>query len=228
MCGCFLASPRVVPTPDMQADATRESDSSLLIQQTANPSTGRQRVGPSAAYRDFEPLVPPRDWTSMVLHHTGTQQGDVTSIDQAHLQRTDDEGRPWLGIGYHFLIGNGRGMDDGQIEPTFRWRRQLQGAHAGVTNYNEQGIGICLVGDFESEPPTERQVEAVESLIGTLSERFGISATNMVRHSDISDTLCPGRMFPFDEITARVLSRTDDRLTERATQYSTDSSRSSK
>ena len=58
------------------------------------------------------------------------------------------------GLAYHFVIGNGDGMPDGEIEPTFRWREQIQGAHAGAGEYNEQGIGIALdvtlTGDLPS------------------------------------------------------------------------------
>ena len=57
-------------------------------------------------------------------------------------------------------------MADGAIESTFRWRTQIQGAHAGSNNkdYNERGIGICLVGNFEKSPPTPAQKRSIKLL----------------------------------------------------------------
>ena len=79
--------------------------------------------------------------------------------------RKDAQGNPWLGIGYHFVIGNGRGMEDGQVEPTFRWKQQLAGAHAGQRRHNESGIGICLIGNFDEAPPTAKQLSALKELL---------------------------------------------------------------
>src|SRR6185369_5851266 len=101
-------------------------------------------AGESTALGVFEPRKTSRAWRFVVLHHTATETGDVETIDENHRARTDSSGRPWLGIGYHFVIGNGQGMADGLVEPTFRWNDQLHGAHAGDQIHNEYGIGICL------------------------------------------------------------------------------------
>jgi len=146
-----------------------------------------------------EPLRP---WTYIVFHHTATGGGDVDAIDAAHRQRTDEAGRPWLGIGYHFVIGNGNGMPDGLIEPTFRWTQQLHGAHAGDRIHNETGIGICLVGDFEESPPTERQLASLKQLVSMLRKQFDISSDHLVGHGSLKPTACPGRFFPLQEVIA--------------------------
>jgi len=144
-----------------------------------------------------EPL---RDWNYLVLHHTATDRGNVESIHETHLRRKDKNGNPWQGIGYHFVIGNGDGMGDGEIEPTFRWRQQLAGAHAGVNDYNQHGIGIVLVGNFEEQPPTQAQVVAAKRLVHALSRKCRIPADHVVGHADIKATQCPGRMFPLEDI----------------------------
>ena len=137
--------------------------------------------------------IAPRKWEYIVVHHSATRSGSVASIDEAHRQRTDSHGRHWLGIGYHFLIGNGQGMPDGQIEATFRWKRQLQGAHAGSERFNQRGIGICLVGDFDADRPTERQWKALGWLVRRLAARFDIEGANILAHRDIRPTECPGK-----------------------------------
>ncbi|HEX3871501.1 MAG TPA: peptidoglycan recognition family protein [Pirellulales bacterium] len=148
----------------------------------------------------LEPKIDSRAWKYIVLHHTATESGDLETIDDAHRKRTDSTGRPWLGIGYHFLIGNGQGMPDGLIEPTFRWTDQLHGAHASSREHNELGIGVCLVGDFTRDPPTPRQIASVRRLVAALVERYGIATKGILRHSDVASTECPGELFPFDEI----------------------------
>jgi len=149
---------------------------------------------------------PWRDWKYLVLHHTATERGSVESIHETHLKKKDKNGNPWQGIGYHFVIGNGDGMGDGEIEPTFRWKQQLHGSHAGVNEYNQHGIGIVLVGNFENHEPTPAQVTAVKRLVGTLSRKFQIPADRVIGHGDVRATECPGAKFPLDEVKA-VVSR---------------------
>ena len=154
------------------------------------------------------PERPAREWKYVVIHHTATPVGSVESIHQTHLARKDADGNPWRGIGYHFVIGNGHGMKDGAIEPTFRWRDQIEGAHAGVAAYNRTGIGVCLVGDFEKEPPTDAQFDSLTELVLTLTRRYGIGREGIKGHGELKATACPGRLFPMQELT-QILS-TDD------------------
>jgi hypothetical protein len=149
----------------------------------------------------WQPAAQPRAWTYIVIHHTATRTGSVESIHQTHLARRDADGNPWRGIGYHFVIGNGHGMQDGQIEATFRWRDQLTGAHAGDATYNAQGIGICLIGNFEQDPPTEAQLESLAGLSQSLSGTYDIPPQNIKGHCDVKSTACPGRYFPMQQLT---------------------------
>lgn len=155
----------------------------------------------------WKPDVPPRDWKYIVLHHTATDSGDVASIHEAHLKNKDKGGKPWLGIGYHFVIGNGNGMDDGEVQPTFRWREQLHGAHAGVGDYNQHGIGIVLIGNFEKHAPSPGQMLAVKQLVATLAADYGVSSDRVLGHGDVKATECPGKHFPLNEVRAAVASR---------------------
>src|SRR4029078_798906 len=127
-----------------------------------------QQRNPAIANFLWEPAVQSRPWTSIVIHHTASKRGSVESIHEAHLKRKDKDGNPWQGIGYHFVIGNGNGMTDGEIEPTFRWREQMQGGHAGSGGYHEHGIGIALVGNFDEQPPTAAQLAAIKQLVMAL------------------------------------------------------------
>jgi hypothetical protein len=153
---------------------------------------------------DLATDAPARHWTTIVLHHSATSGGSVESIDAMHRRQKDAFGNPWLGIGYHFVVGNGRSMGDGEIRPTFRWQQQLPGAHAGKRDENEHGIGICLIGNFDVAPPTDKQVAAVRWLVKTLAARYAIGRSRVVRHQDVGATLCPGRLFPWVQVHAEV------------------------
>ncbi len=92
----------------------------------SKPSARDQRAADVA--ESLEPTIAPRAWKTIVVHHSATSGGDVGSIDAVHRRQKDRAGRPWLGIGYHFVIGNGNPLADGDIRPTFRWLQQLPGA----------------------------------------------------------------------------------------------------
>src|SRR5437868_6907630 len=110
-----------------------------------------------------------REWRHIVVHHSASPTGSAAAFDKAHRDRG------WDGLGYHFVIGNGSGSGDGQVEVGYRWAKQQAGAHAGNYEFNQHGIGICLVGDFEhSAPPSERQMQSLRTLVAFLQARASI------------------------------------------------------
>ncbi|MGD9722841.1 MAG: peptidoglycan recognition family protein [Pirellulales bacterium] len=172
------------------------------------PATPRPPAAESsAATIDLAPPAEKRAWSSIVVHHSATSDGSVASIDAVHRQQKDQQGRPWLGIGYHFVIGNGRSMGDGEVQPTFRWRQQLAGAHAGTREYNDGGIGICLIGNFDETPPSPKQLAAARQLVARLAQQCDIATVKVVRHQDVQATACPGRLFPWNEFLAGLPAR---------------------
>lgn len=178
--------------------------------QSKGPNAADSRRSASAVRDPWVPAERPRDWQYLVLHHSATKDGSVESIHQAHLMNRDQFGQPWLGIGYHFVIGNGNGMDDGEVEPTFRWRGQLQGAHAGSVDHNERGIGICLIGNFQEAPPSARQLESLERLTTYLAKRHAIDSESIVGHGSVRATECPGRNFPLQQVRKRLALHQND------------------
>jgi len=140
------------------------------------------------------------DWHYIVLHHSATDVGNAESFGRYHR-----EDRGWEnGLGYHFVIGNGRGSGDGKLEIGERWLRQLPGAHAGDTELNRRAIGICLVGDFRHSRPTRRQLRTLMKLLTALCSTYGISPENVLKHSDVALTECPGKMFPGEDIKRKL------------------------
>jgi hypothetical protein len=141
--------------------------------------------GPAA----WKPRVAARHWKWIVIHHSATPAGSMAFFDKEH------KAKGWDGIGYHFVIGNGTDTADGQIEVTPRWPLQKWGAHAKTVDnrFNEHGIGICLVGNFDVERPSPKQMQSLSRLVAHLSQTYRISPQNVVGHRDTKPTDCPGR-----------------------------------
>lgn len=183
----------------------------LLLVALLPGGCGAESEKPNNSFTKIVRLTNLREWKYVVLHHTATEAGSVESIDAAHKLRKDANGNPWRGIGYHFLIGNGHGMKDGEVAATFRWKDQTDGAHAGNAQYNTQGIGICLVGNFDEEPPTPAQMKSLRDLMTALRTECRIGSEGIVRHADIKATACPGKRFPWDTLLSSIQTVDDAR-----------------
>ncbi|OQZ03978.1 MAG: hypothetical protein B6D34_05110 [Candidatus Brocadia sp. UTAMX1] len=139
-----------------------------------------------------------RDWRYIVIHHSASASGSAADFDKYHRKK-----RRWEnGLGYHFVIGNGNGTSDGKIEIGNRWKNQIDGAHAGVEEYNHYGIGICLVGNFNESRPTSAQMTSLSTLVEYLKNRCRIPAENVIMHRHFRQTECPGRNFPYYKLLA--------------------------
>ncbi|MEL7474277.1 MAG: peptidoglycan recognition family protein [Planctomycetota bacterium] len=134
-----------------------------------------------------------RRWQSIVIHHSGSLSGSAASIADEHRSMNLN------GLGYHFVIGNGRGAGDGAIHVGYRWLDQLPGAHAAGErgdHFNRHGIGVCLVGDGNRRGYTDLQLRRLSELVRTLAESLDIPEDQIVLHSDIAPARAPGRLFP--------------------------------
>lgn len=137
--------------------------------------------------------VPRGRWQAIVIHQSGSAFGTPASIEAEH------KARSYEGMGFHFLVGNGSGLEDGEIHVGYRWLDQAAGTHAAGKQadwFNRNSIGICLVGDFSRKAPTERQIWRLNQLVQSLSDRLGIPADRVYLHRDIAQTNDPGAFFP--------------------------------
>jgi N-acetylmuramoyl-L-alanine amidase len=179
-----------------QAAATN----SKRIRRTSLSDRLRPYVDDSNADELLYPNKADRPWRYIVLHHSASPSGNYDQIDGEHRKILGFDG-----CGYHFVIGNGNGSGDGSIEVSQRWTNQKQGVHcrnAREHAMDEYGIGICLVGDLDQQPPTPRQVAAAQALIAHLSQRYNISGSKVDSHAHLAGTptVCPGKFFPNDAI----------------------------
>ena len=141
-----------------------------------------------------------RRWQFIVVHNSGTRQGNARVFDyyHRHVRRMQN------GLAYHFVIGNGTSTGNGQIEVGDRWRRQINGGHVHSDYLNNISLGICLVGDFNRGQPTRAQLDSCEELIRYLRDRCGKTDRGAIPvrpHREMNPprwpTDCPGDDFPY-------------------------------
>ena len=121
----------------------------------------------------------------VVMHHAAATTCSAEDIHRWHL----DNG--WAGIGYHFFV-----RKDGSI---YRGRPiDTVGAH--TYGRNSDTIGVCFEGNFEKEEMPEAQKNAGVELVSWILELYP-QITKVTKHMDHVATACPGKKFPFKEIT---------------------------
>lgn len=105
--------------------------------------------------------------------------------------------RGWGDIGYHYAID-----EDGRIYEGRQGGKYVVGGHAYCHNIGS--VGVVLLGNFEIEQPSQKQIQSLQHLLSDLSKEYDIDlrksvqfhgktlASPVVRHRDLSPTLCPG------------------------------------
>ena len=137
-------------------------------------------------------------WKYIIVHNSGTRVGNARIFDIYHRRVRHMVN----GMAYHFVIGNGHDSGDGEIEVGHRWIAQINGGHVASDYLNDISLGICLVGDYNRDVPTKRQIGALNELISYLRLRVGKTQGRpaiVCAHKEINPkpTDCPGSRFPY-------------------------------
>ncbi len=222
------STPAPTPPPQQDSSPVPESTAPIVIQKSGYegdagleppPPPPRRgwffRRAPEENYRFLtasvrneirNARVQKRRWRYIVVHNSGTRQGNARIFDYYHRHTR----RMPNGLAYHFVIGNGTSSGDGEIEIGERWRRQINGGHVHSDYLNNIALGICLVGDFNRGTPTARQLAALDELIRYLRTRVGkIDRKDAIvkAHRDINPprwpTDCPGDRFNYKWLYSR-------------------------
>jgi hypothetical protein len=144
-------------------------------------------------------------WRGVCLHHSFTKDSETLSWPAIAHHHTKVRG--WQAIGYHFGVERfgHRGLSTVQVlqgRPLYR-----NGAHARGANYNL--IGICVVGNFDAQPPRADVWNKTVDLVATLALLFDWSdlEDRIHGHRDFSQKTCPGLRFNMDRFTGEVMLR---------------------
>ena len=152
-------------------------------------------IGDQTIDRVFETSAPLRTahWKSIYIHQSMTSGGDALSL-----------GRGRSGLPDHFVIGNGNGCADGEIQIGRRWSQQLPSGLSDATRADS--ISICLVGDFNHGHPTATQEARLAQLVTALQRQFRISSEHVLlvtrRNAGIQGA---GTNFPVAELHSQLL-----------------------
>ena len=205
-CSCLYIFGGCASNNDQMPEIIQSQRSEPRVVQIAPPKYVKPKPKQETIQIDFpEDWLPPADvekqWTAVVIHHSATENGNSAIFDRMHREENH-----WDGIGYDFVIGNGTNSGDGEVEVTFRWQKQMAGAHCGGTpgNWaNVDAVGICLVGNFNYREPTAKQMQSLLKLVRFLKNRYGISNGSIYGHQNTPGariTDCPGKKFPMAEL----------------------------
>lgn len=173
----------------------------FLVEDTGAP-TGGLTLSPMVAiagssgiesvFRTSVPVEPAR-WDSIVITHSASPFGSPESLEARQRELSQQ------GLGFHFIVGNGSGMGNGDIHVGYRWLDQQPGLQVfSQTNGPDAGraISICLVGDGNRRPFTNLQVQRLAQLVATIARQLDIPADRVYLQSQLSQAASPGRYFP--------------------------------
>jgi len=139
----------------------------------------------------------PKEIKRIIIHHSASDFGDAKLIDKWHKERG------WKGIGYHFVVLNGKRRSKDKINEKeiglIEKGRKLNadpwldsdevGAHC--YGYNSDSIAICLIHDTGKYDP--RQLMAYRDLCAGLCVHFRLNPANIYGHYELDDNkpFCP-------------------------------------
>jgi hypothetical protein len=166
---------------------TERAQNSLLLT-TLAPVEERPESDPV-----FASIGKASNWSSIVIHHLGQPAGDLESIERDH------RNAGLSGLGFHFLIGNGNGLGDGDVQMGYRWLTQVGAAKPidiASGNWNDGIISICLIGNGNRRQFTEQQTVHLSHLVQRLQKELSIPSSHVYLGRELgSENDSPGDFF---------------------------------
>ncbi|MGV9721841.1 N-acetylmuramoyl-L-alanine amidase [Nocardia beijingensis] len=173
----------------------------------------RAQWGADESIRCAEPTYDDR-LGGVTVHHTAGRN-DYSKSESAGIVRAiytyHAKTLGWCDIGYNALVDKYGQVFEGRFGGL---DRPVQGAHAG--GFNENTSGVALMGNYESEQPTEEALQAIGAFVGWRTKVAGLDpkgSTTMYSegtsftsyaegeavqlpvvfaHRDVGNTTCPG------------------------------------
>jgi hypothetical protein len=123
----------------------------------------------------------------ITVHHQGvmTHKSEDYRKRLRKMQRYHQtEQKGFVDIAYHFVIDRNGVIFEG---------RPTTAAGETETDYDPKGhLLICLLGDFDKQKPSVRQMESLIKLAAWASRHFHVSPDTLAGHRDYAHTSCPG------------------------------------
>ncbi|MCK4718545.1 MAG: N-acetylmuramoyl-L-alanine amidase [Thermoplasmata archaeon] len=141
-------------------------------------------------------MIPDR----IMMHHSLT--ADSGTVSWQAIRRYHKQELKWRDIGYHY------GIEDinGEYEILVGRLMSEHGAHCRQRKMNRRSIGICLVGNFDEDPPPDEQWGRAVQLVRSLQEVLRIPREHVHGHREfVGYKSCPGRSFSMQEFRDELL-----------------------
>ncbi len=187
---------------DTQPGPTVQEAMQMVIPQGEGPGVQRPAIIPRRGWGADETLM---TWdpkyvkpVKIIIHHTATpndpKQDPAATVRAVYYYHAVTRG--WGDIGYNYLID--------RLGNIYEGRKGGEGVVGGHDyGFNEGSVGISLIGDFQTEPPTDAMMNALARLVAWICDRYGIDPTgrsifrdldlpNIAGHRETKSTTCPG------------------------------------
>ncbi|MGD9727918.1 MAG: peptidoglycan recognition family protein [Nitrospiraceae bacterium] len=137
----------------------------------------------------------------IIMHHSQTKDGTTKDFDAIKKYHMEVNG--WSNIGYHYVIE----AVNGKYEVLPGRAEDQKGAHTKELTFNAEGLGICLVGNFDILVPAAAQWQVALELVRGLMKKYGIASKNVLGHREAQAIgglpveqrkTCPGKAFNMD------------------------------
>lgn len=215
----------VAPTanPTQAVSATVVPPAATAPPPTAAPPTHLPATAPAAAPQTIDPpaiiaraawgAAPPRSASQaqqpqrITLNHDGQELSRDADVPPMLRRIQSIHQRKWADIAWHYIIDL-----DGNI---YEGRSPNE---AGDTNYHYDTHGIIAIGvlgDYDQQVPSPRQIETIVTLMAWLCQQYGIPPDAIYPHSYFANQssltdpkiTSPGANFDIDAIRSQVAAR---------------------
>jgi len=176
--------PRPAPVHKAAAKPPTNPNKNVVLPFRAIPRSQWAKRPPNTAR-----LNPMRKVARITVHHEGWKPVWFTdyqnTAERLELIRVSHINRMRAGdIGYHFIVDrNGRVWEGRSL--------RFQGAH--VKNHNQFNVGVMVLGNFDKQAPSSRQLVALQNTLATLMKKYRVPTNRVYTHQELNPTACPGR-----------------------------------
>lgn len=152
-----------------------------------------------------------RNWDAIRKYHMSYRyRGVIVTEDQYQmLVNANETGleKPSRDVGYHFGIENVNGKLE--VLPG----RQIGEVGAHAFGFNDKSVGICLVGNYDTESPSNDRLFILANLCRQLQLEYSIPRDQVIGHRETYALLtppqpaiktCPGSKFDLEKFRERL------------------------